>query len=109
MTESGEIVDERQTVTISIDGDSMEVEKGTTILSAATSAGISIPTLCHYGGIDPIGACRICVVELKDSRGGRLVPSCHYAVDEPIEVETRSERHDVRTLKYSRIWQPNTV
>lgn len=92
MVEQVQNIDEKEMVRITLDGVSMEVEKGTTILTAATSAGMSIPTLCHYGGLDPAGACRICVVELKDARGGRLVPSCHYAIEESIEVETRSQR-----------------
>jgi heterodisulfide reductase subunit A len=79
-------------VRITLDGVPMEVELGTTILAAATSAGVTIPTLCHYGGLEPAGACRICVVELKTERGSRLVPACHYAIEAPADISTSSER-----------------
>ncbi len=79
-------------VKITLDGVPMEVEHGTTILAAATSAGVTIPTLCHYGGLEPAGACRICVVELRTDRGSRLVPACHYVIEAPAAISTNSER-----------------
>ncbi len=47
---------------LSIDGIEIEASEGRTILEAATSAGIEIPTLCHTASLDPVGVCRICVV-----------------------------------------------
>ncbi len=61
-----------------------------TILEAAKSVGISIPTLCHMKDLIPSGACRICSVEVDGMRG--LVPSCAYPVSEGMNVETNSQR-----------------
>lgn len=66
----------------------LSVPKGYTILEAARSAGINIPTLCYLKDINEIGACRICVVEVKGARS--LVASCVYPVNEGMEVITNS-------------------
>ena len=50
-------------ITVTIDGRSTAVAKGTTVLEAARQMGIAIPTLCHYRGLSPYGACRVCLVE----------------------------------------------
>jgi len=50
-------------VRVTLDGRTTEVARGTTILDAARGMGISIPTLCHYRGLSPYGACRVCVVD----------------------------------------------
>ena len=84
--------DDRRTVRVVLDGLAVGVAPGSTILAAAATVGITIPTLCHYRGIAPAGACRVCVVELKTPAGGRLVPSCHYAITDPLEVDTTSQR-----------------
>ncbi|MFA5079130.1 MAG: 2Fe-2S iron-sulfur cluster-binding protein, partial [Dehalococcoidia bacterium] len=52
---------------LSIDGKSIKVRDGTTILEAATALGITIPTLCHIKGLVPTGVCRVCVVEVEGS------------------------------------------
>ena len=57
----------------------VQVPKGTTILEAARKAGITIPTLCYLKDINAIGACRICVVEVKGARG--LCAACVYPID----------------------------
>jgi NADH:ubiquinone oxidoreductase subunit E/NAD-dependent dihydropyrimidine dehydrogenase PreA subunit len=75
---------------ISIDGVKVECRPGTTILDAATKAGIEIPTLCHEEGIKPSGNCRVCVVEVEGSRS--LVGSCHTPVTEGMVVRTHSQR-----------------
>ena len=64
--------------------------KGSTILEAANLAGIKIPTLCFLKDINAIGACRICVVEVKGARS--LVASCVYPVNEGMEVFTNTEK-----------------
>ena len=66
----------------------LSVPKGYTILEAARSSGINIPTLCYLKDINEIGACRICVVEVKGARS--LVASCVYPVNEGMEVITNS-------------------
>ncbi len=55
-------------VNIKIDGKSLSVDAGMTILEAARDAGIEIPTLCYLKEINQIGACRICVVEVKGAK-----------------------------------------
>ena len=77
-------------VTLKINGLSVTVPEGTTVLEAARSAGIRIPTLCFLRGVNEIGACRICVVEVKGARS--LVASCVYPVSQGMEVQTNTER-----------------
>ena len=77
---------------LTIDGISVEVEKGTTILKAAQKAGIRIPTLCYLEGVLPDGSCRICMVEVE-SRGRRsLQTACSTECREGDLVETMSPR-----------------
>jgi bidirectional [NiFe] hydrogenase diaphorase subunit len=79
-------------IRLQIDGREVRAREGTTVLEAARSAGISIPTLCHHEKLEPFGACRICVVE-ADVRGRTsLVVSCVYQVEENLVVRTRSEK-----------------
>ncbi len=77
-------------INIKINGMPLSVPKGFTILEAARQAGIHIPTLCYLKEINAIGACRICVVEVKGARS--LVASCVYPVSEGMEVITNSEK-----------------
>lgn len=76
------------TVNIKINGVSYDVPKGLTILEACRTVGIEIPTLCYLKEINEIGACRVCVVEVKGARS--LVASCVYPVNEGMEVMTHS-------------------
>ncbi len=75
---------------IEINNKSYEVTPGQTILSAARSAGIEIPTLCHMEGMLPSGACRICAVEVEGAPG--LVPSCSFPVADGMKIHTHSAR-----------------
>ncbi len=75
-------------VNLKINGLPVTVPAGTTILDAANSVGIKIPTLCFLKDINAIGACRICVVEVKGARS--LVASCVYPVNEGMEVFTNT-------------------
>ena len=77
-------------VNIKINGMPLSVPAGTTILEAAREFGIEIPTLCHMKDLNEIGACRICVVEVKGARS--LVASCVYPVNEGMEVFTNTPR-----------------
>ncbi len=77
-------------VNLKINGMAVSVPKGTTILEAARQLGIEIPTLCYMKERNEIGACRICVVEVKGAR--TLVTACVYPVFEGMEVETNSLR-----------------
>ena len=77
-------------VNIQINGMPYSVPKGVTILEAAQSVGVDIPTLCYLKDVNEIGACRICLVEVKGARG--LVTSCMYPVNEGMEVFTNTPK-----------------
>ena len=77
-------------VTLTIDGRTVTVPEGTTILEAARSVHLDIPSLCYLKDINEIGACRICIVEVEGYE--RLVPSCDNAVAEGMVVYTNSPR-----------------
>ncbi|MFQ9951208.1 MAG: NADH-dependent [FeFe] hydrogenase, group A6 [Clostridium sp.] len=77
-------------VNIKINGMPLSVPQGSTILEAARYAGIEIPTLCYMKEINEIGACRICVVEVKGARS--LVTACVYPVNEGMEVFTNTPK-----------------
>jgi heterodisulfide reductase subunit A len=93
-------------VQVTIDGQSIEVEEGTTILEAAQRLGIYIPTLCHHPALEPYGACRLCTVEITPKGDGmsagssaprarprsQLVTSCNYPIRREIDVQTASEK-----------------
>lgn len=82
-------------VSLSIDGVTVNVPIGTTILEAADSAGIRVPTLCHHPDLCIAGLCRICVVEVKGQR--TLQAACAYPISQPIEVLTHTQK--VRTAR----------
>ena len=77
-------------INLKIDGMDVSVPAGTTVLEAARKVGIEIPTLCFMKEYNEIGACRICVVEVNEGRGFRIVASCVYPVTEGMEVKTNS-------------------
>ncbi len=77
-------------VNITINGQSLSVPQDYTILQAARQAGIDIPTLCYLKDINEIGACRMCLVEVKGAR--TLVTACVYPVNEGMEVYTNTAR-----------------
>ena len=81
-----------------IDGKEIRAGEGMTLLQAATSAGIDIPTLCYHGELEPHGGCRLCLVEAEIRGRTRLVVSCVYLVEPGLVARTRSERID-RTRK----------
>ena len=83
-------MEEIKMVNLKINGQDVSVPAGTTILDAARSAGIKIPTLCYLRDINAIGACRVCVVEVKGARS--LVAACVYPVNEGMEVTTNSAK-----------------
>jgi formate dehydrogenase (NADP+) alpha subunit len=75
-------------VSLTIDGKSVQVEAGNTILQAAASVGIKIPTLCYLQKVSPTGACRICAVEVAGV--DRTMTACNTPVKEGIQVTTSS-------------------
>ena len=79
---------------LQIDGKEVTAREGMTVLEAAQSVGISIPTLCHHEKLEPFGGCRLCIVEVEARGWTKLVVSCVYLVEENLVVRTRSEKVD---------------
>lgn len=79
-----------ETVTLTIDGQSVTVPEGTTILNAAATIGVTIPTICYHPTLTPPAVCRLCTVEVEKQRV--LQPACVAAVAEGMVVKTNSER-----------------
>ncbi|MEI7827280.1 MAG: 2Fe-2S iron-sulfur cluster-binding protein, partial [Euryarchaeota archaeon] len=76
-------------IKLTINGKDVEAPAGSTVLQAAELAGIEIPRLCYDKDLSPLGACRLCVVEVK---GNRLLPaSCVTPIFAGMEVQTESE------------------
>ena len=79
---------ENNMVHLKIDGQDIEVKKGTTILEAAKQAQIDIPTLCFLKDINEVGDCRMCIVEVEGRRG--FATSCIEKVQEGMVVHTNT-------------------
>ncbi len=79
-------------ITLTIDGQKVEVEEGKTILDAARQAGIRIPTLCYHEALRPYGSCRVCLVEISQGNGSMIRTSCLYPALEGMEVKTDTDR-----------------
>jgi bidirectional [NiFe] hydrogenase diaphorase subunit len=76
--------------TLIIDGQELSARSGQTILEVARENDINIPTLCYLEGLSPVGACRLCLVEIKGSN--KLLPACVATVYEGMDVSTDTER-----------------
>jgi NADH dehydrogenase/NADH:ubiquinone oxidoreductase subunit G len=81
-------------ISLQIDGREVTAKEGTTVLEAAQSVGITIPTLCHHEKLEPYGACRICTVEAENRGWTKLVAACLYPVEKDLVVRTRSDKVD---------------
>lgn len=77
-------------IMLRIDGQYITTEPGRTILEVATANGIRIPTLCAIEGITAVGACRLCLVEIKGN--SKLLPACRIRVEGGMVVSTQSDR-----------------
>ena len=76
--------------TLTIDGQEVSARSGQTILEVAKENEINIPTLCHLEGLGSVGACRLCLVEIKGSN--KLLPACVAHIHEGMDVSTDTER-----------------
>lgn len=79
-------------VTLKINDKEVKAKEGATLLEAARSVGIDIPTLCYHEKLPPYGACRLCMVEIARGKRTRLVTSCVYNVEDGLVVKTESDR-----------------
>jgi NADH dehydrogenase/NADH:ubiquinone oxidoreductase subunit G len=92
-------------VTLTINDTKVKAKEGMTILEAAQSAGIDIPTLCYHEKLAPYGACRLCTVEIIRDHRSRLVTSCVYTVEDGLIVKTESEPVvKIRKMLLELIW-----
>ena len=80
----------RRLVDIEIDGETVRVPEGSTILDACRAQGVDTPTMCYADNLTPINACRVCVVEVEGSRV--LAPACSRRVEPEMKVKTDTER-----------------
>ena len=78
-------------ITLTIDGQEVQVEEGTSLLEAAEGAGIKIPTLCYHKALSPYGACRLCLVEITQNGRKMVQASCLYKAEEGMEVGLKVE------------------
>jgi NADH dehydrogenase/NADH:ubiquinone oxidoreductase subunit G len=76
---------------MTINGTEVDAPEEQTILQAARTLGIKIPTLCHHDALSPYGSCRLCIVEIKKRGRSKIVTSCNYPAEKGIEVFTDSE------------------
>ena len=81
-------------ISLHIDGKKVKARQGMTVLEAARSAGIHIPTLCHHEKLKPFGGCRLCIVEAENDNDKILIASCVYPAEEKMVIRTRSEKID---------------
>jgi formate dehydrogenase major subunit len=77
-------------INLTIDGKTIEVQEGTTVLEAAEQAGVYVPTLCHHPQLTPYGGCRLCMVEVEGAR--TLQPSCTLPASDGMVINTSSEK-----------------
>ncbi|DAC72193.1 MAG TPA: (2Fe-2S)-binding protein [Thermoplasmata archaeon] len=81
-------------LSVTIDGKTIQADEGTSVLQSAKKAGIIIPTLCHDEALEPYGACRFCMVEIEKNNRKKLVASCCYPVEKGLIVRTKTENVD---------------
>lgn len=78
--------------TLTIDGAKVRAPRGASVLDAALDYGICIPHLCHMRGITPIGACRVCIVEVVENGRSKVTASCTLEVEEGMVILAHSEK-----------------
>lgn len=78
-------------VTITIDGETIETPEGTSVLKAALEAGICIPNLCYLPEANPIGACRVCLVEVEKNGRTNMTASCTLSAKEGMVIHAHSD------------------
>jgi NADH-quinone oxidoreductase subunit G len=82
----------RSTVTITVNGRSIEATPGELLIEAAERAGTYVPRFCYHPRMEPVGICRMCLVEVDSPRGATLQPACYLKVNDGMNVVTDSEK-----------------
>ncbi len=80
----------KRLLTMTVDGQTIKVPEGTTLLQACQQRGIDTPTLCYLENLTPVNVCRVCVVEVEGSR--TLVPACSRKAEDGMVVKSDSDR-----------------
>jgi NADH-quinone oxidoreductase subunit G len=82
----------RTTVTITVNGRSVEARPGELLIEVAERAGTYVPRFCYHPRMEPVGVCRMCLVEVDGPRGATLQPACYLKVNDGMNVVTDSEK-----------------
>ena len=82
----------RTAVSITIDGRTIEAEPGELLIAAAERAGTYVPRFCYHPRMEPVGVCRMCLVEVDGPRGATLQPACYLKVNDGMTVTTDSPK-----------------
>src|ERR1700691_3376456 len=91
MTDTVHTTEASDLIKVTIDGTEVQAHKGELIITAAERAGVFIPRFCYHPRMEPVGMCRMCLVEVSSPRGFTLQPSCYLRVAEGQEIRTTSE------------------
>ena len=75
-----------QEITLTINGQSVKGKTGDTVLAICRANGIDVPTLCHLEGLNDVGACRLCVVEIQSEK--KPIPACNYPARDGLVIKT---------------------
>ena len=87
------MADEKPTaVTINVNGRAIEAQPGELLIEAAERAGAYIPRFCYHPRMEPVGVCRMCLVEVEGPRGATLQPACYLRVNDGMNVTTDSDK-----------------
>ena len=86
------MTDVKTTVTISVNGRSIEAAPGELLIEVAERAGTFVPRFCYHPRMEPVGYCRMCLVEVDGPRGATLQPACYIKVNDGMSVVTDSEK-----------------
>ena len=81
-----------ESVTFSLDGRTVTAFRGELLIAAAERAGTYIPRFCYHPRMDPVGMCRMCLVDVEGPRGATLTPACFVEVTDGMVVDTTNDR-----------------
>ena len=82
----------RTPVTVTVNGRAVEAEAGELLIEVAERAGSYIPRFCYHPRMEPVGVCRMCLVEVDGPRGATLQPACYLHVSDGMNVTTESDK-----------------
>ena len=82
----------RTSVTVTVNGRAVEAQPGELLIEVAQRAGDFVPRFCYHPRMEPVGVCRMCLVEVDGPRGPSLQPACYLRVNDGMNVTTNSEK-----------------